>query len=105
MTTEELMKPRYKAIADYPYSGRKVGDVFHPSDVKAHSLFLDRYPHLFSKLEWWEERKTEDMPEYYKIDGTIYKWEREHGLKCCIARGHVLPATESEYNEYINKTT
>lgn len=113
MTTEELLRPRYKVIADWPGNRMPVGvilmstthDCFIWDGLIYHKSMLEHHPHLFKKLEWWEERKPEDMPEYYKIDGAIYKWGREHGLDCCIARGRVLPSTESEYNTYINQVT
>jgi len=33
-TVEELMKPRYKVIADYPLSPYKVGDIITKPDIK-----------------------------------------------------------------------
>lgn len=83
MTKEELLKPRYIVIADYPnYTGTKYahnkGDIIVFDDdnnvvlwkengndgtLCEHSHFID-YPCIFRALKWWEERKPEDMPEY-----------------------------------------
>ena len=83
MTTEELLKPRYKVIADYPNCTFSVGQVLVQDDKEetdfwtGDQLYTDRYPkqypHLFKKLEWWEERKPEDMPEYVKDNTSIPK--------------------------------
>ncbi|MDB5200560.1 MAG: hypothetical protein JWO92_2523 [Chitinophagaceae bacterium] len=77
MTTEELLKPGYKVIADYPLSSKyfNVGEVliwsnegfYYADNCKMHKETVEKYPHLFKKLEWHEERKKEDMPEYVKV--------------------------------------
>lgn len=66
MTAKELLKPRFEVIADYPnpkdYCYFPVGEI-----IKIESLedinYLEKYPHLFRKLNWWEHRKIEDMPK------------------------------------------
>lgn len=79
----ELLKPRYKVIADYPvYIGgmykHKIGDIIMFDDN--YSVFLwkesgsdgtmcseehfQKYPAIFRELEWWEEREIEEMPKY-----------------------------------------
>jgi len=77
MTTEQLLKPRYEVIADYPFNPYKIGDIIETiGDTMAvvyvkiiHTKYLtdsrnlDSYPHLFRKLNWWEKRKAEDMPK------------------------------------------
>ena len=65
MTVEELLIPRYKVTADYPGmdDSYEIGEVLKP----AYTGIVDAYPHLFRKLNWWEERNVEDMPEYVKI--------------------------------------
>lgn len=119
-TPEELLKVRYKVIADYPGSSRdwpegmKVDRILSPQNVGwAKNVLLwnpDDFPHLFKRLEWWEDRAKEDMPEYFKkkflskeskkegwivekIDGEFFIIEE------WAASGFVelLPATESEY--------
>jgi len=69
---EELLKPRYKVIADYPL-GRKVGTILTEcgTNLIDEPLFnvgvnstvytaasLDKFPALFKKLEWWEDREV-----------------------------------------------
>jgi hypothetical protein len=73
MTVEELLKPRYKVIADYP--GNHYGNIGtildrdwaqYPNDDETQPAIwrISQYPHLFKKLKWWEERKLNDMPDY-----------------------------------------
>jgi hypothetical protein len=86
MTTEELMKLRWKVIADFPSNEWfEIGDIIiansgengykTPTDDEDNWLALmpDRYPAIFKKLEWWECRKEEDLPEYVKSKKYTYK--------------------------------
>ena len=119
---EMLLKPRYEVIADYPNSVLKVGSIV---EIKGDAPFdviqyygCSRYPHLFRKLQWWEKRKPEEMPEYLKDEhGEIWR-VREYTksnvvflFKNFVDRDfpygdhdlyYLLPATESEYTLYIN---
>ena len=69
MTTEKLLKPRYKVIADYPSNCVNVVTIYYLQDGIAHTNYelfvktkeglflkheLDDYPHLFQLLQWWE---------------------------------------------------
>ena len=77
MTSEELLKPRYKIIAAIPFKEEedfwRVGEIldrnwgWHGDDEDGFKYHISDYPHLFKKLEWWEERKVEEMPEYVKL--------------------------------------
>lgn len=131
MAPEELMKPRYKVIADYPKSLYHVGDIINAGSTGEDCIYCDRegprmrhYPHLFKKLEWWQDRAPEDMPEYVKEGEFVFKaiwtegavtengkqpmrmklndgygdWQVISNVMC-----HFEPATEAEYNSYINK--
>lgn len=87
MTIEELLKPRWKVIADFPCNvGHDVGEIIseykyksEPDccfieidlDGKIFGICPDDYPHLFRKLKWWEEREIEDMPNYIRVEHTI----------------------------------
>lgn len=73
---------------------------------------FDKHPNLFKKLEWWEERKESDMPEYLysEVRKEYFRIER-YDLKHAVAHPdygdkkyngflnlpHTKPATESEY--------
>lgn len=118
MTTEELLKPRYKVIAEYPQSYLKVGDIFEADNV---TKFMANYPHLFKPLAWWEERKVEDMPEYVKYRNKVWQvnWEiwlaefkprytkesnrtdSDLALSWHYNSADFLPATLTEYSDYI----
>jgi hypothetical protein len=141
MSKEELLKRRFKIIADWPGSLFRIGDIFEsvygPSEVweskRSGGKFLynpSNYPALFEPLEWWQDRKPEDMPEYvmfvkeymgYK-KGSVYKyepWGEEYGQRLKDQMIHfrtgngeydlhavpgyfnqLLPATESEYQSF-----
>jgi len=78
---------------------------------------------LFKKLEWWEDRKVEDMPRYVKMigyvkpctdnpekfelkKGQVFKPEK-WGLNSFEVRHWVfaasltIPATEQEYKTFL----
>jgi hypothetical protein len=64
---EMLLKPRWKVIAEWPgMEIFSVGDItdLHVVHVGSLGYRPDGFPHLFKKLEWWEERKPKEMPEY-----------------------------------------
>ena len=135
MSIEQLMQPRYKVIADYPCRPHPIGSIIEftndPYDTR--TLFtlpgaehrypeskFKEYPNLFKPLQWWEERKPEDMPQYirFKPDNTLFKieqWDmpilfgftdverqRGCGLKTFKPEYGYEPATEAEYLTYIN---
>lgn len=75
----ELLRPRYKVIADYPGNDYGVYEIIPLSEYMGlYALIQDdgkfvewesfyrEFPHLFQKLEWWEDREEKDMPEYVK---------------------------------------
>jgi hypothetical protein len=114
---EDLLKPRYKVIADYPGNDTPVGTI-HDNEftVRFHEKTLNSYPHLFKKLEWWEERKESEMPEYVKSKNAdknfyykIIKWDMVGYITGYITETQVCnlsiwkpefnyyPCTESEY--------
>ena len=71
MTTQELISPRYKVIADYPHSLYPIGYVIHEAaNLEGFTFFsteVHKYPHIFKPLAWYEEREEKDMPAYIKI--------------------------------------
>lgn len=115
-STEELLEPRYKVIADYPECP------FEEGDILVNPTYEPQYPHLFQKLEWWEDRKPEEMPQYVKIQddddnflpvqwGCVMKVEKWSNGFCYVEDGQCLdntdfaykPATEAEYQSYLNQ--
>lgn len=125
---EDLMIPRYKVIADYPGCFAIVGSVWDEDVIINYLLqnderYINKYPHLFKELYWWEERKPEDMPMYVKSksfdneiilarvewkfeDNTMYSANLDFTNQCWIEpfkmHPDITPATEIEYNNYIN---
>lgn len=134
MTTDELMKPRYKQIADYPNSLFKTGDILYIFETveeceafntrEGHAPRLNsydqwgKYPDIYQRLQWWQDRLPENMPEYVKDEnGIVGKLGERYSrnLKNCVMvtfkEGnaivnhfkHWLPATKDEYdNQSLN---
>ena len=102
MNTEDLMKPRYKVIADYPGNIWMVGTIMDLDMSKQLVSFYDKYPHLFRKLEWWEERKIEDMPEYVKCLGFVRKFKKWHHQENGMVQLYDYPG-EIGYEDDISK--
>ena len=82
MTKQELMTNRYEVIANYPNSPFEIGDIVFKCDntnvyaIKKycgeyHVENPGEYPEIFKKLEWYEKRKIEEMPEYLKVITSI----------------------------------
>jgi hypothetical protein len=135
LSVEELLKPRYKVIAEMPVLAFRIGEIYNadfiPIKVNNQQIYtrLDIYPHLFKRLEWWEERTVEEMPKYIKFiadymdfkKGSVYLFENwgdqlfergeipfrikegEYNLAAVPAHFNQLqPATEAEYLTFLN---
>ena len=99
MKASELLKPRYEVIASYPGSEFEVGEVvqLNRSDENKPFRYLSyqnesgpevwythtfqEYPHIFRKMNWWEQRSADQMPDKIKhTEGDVYyiiKWDME----------------------------
>lgn len=73
---KDLMMPRYKLVGDYPNNIDEVGKVYeidlsdgHGVDFK---MTCDKYPNLFKKLNWWEERTIDELMSVNYVRITIY---------------------------------
>lgn len=123
MSTVDLLAPRFKVIADYPGNRFKIGIIFicengigrtegdHHVTTESN---LKAFPNIFQPLEWWEERKVEDMPEYVrhtsvnKIEKVI-RWCIKSQLNYVAIKHttwdlhYLMPATEQEYINSQNK--
>jgi hypothetical protein len=130
MTTEELLRKRYKVVALYPDSPFVAGQVlelslddynvwgyFHFTDDISDNYtdeYLSSYPHLFEPLPWWKDRKVEDMPEFLKWTdtGVVCKYHRHEGAYFYLeddncfryALVNTIPATKEEYEAYLKNT-
>ena len=132
MTIEELIMPRYKVIADYPNNNYyDVGEIINLV-VKSNGEYwngeasyyltekeIQKYPHIFRRLKWFEDRDEDIMPMYIKLieaEGVakVINYNVDSNTPCMVkvkalSVGTVnlydyLPATEEEYNDYIYKT-
>lgn len=120
MTIEQLLQPRIKCIN--PFLGMKregweLGLVYTIESWNDDNLFVYKlpaeFPHNFKLLDWWEERKPEDMPEYVKTNNKDYEfsvqkvvkyrddylitqeWDQYQSIKIFV------PATKEEYDQFI----
>lgn len=128
---EELLKPRYKVIADYPYAAYKVGDIINTyesamaialnCEKEDCKICLKDYPQLFKKLEWFERRQAPELPDYLKDEHgevwKVYQYLSAFSTSVNLYKNfkdeempygsHSLyelkPATISEYNDFIKK--
>lgn len=79
MNIEKLLTPRWKVIADFPFSPFKINDivfdgVFGQLRISTSGYFkIADYPAIFKKLEWWEEREEKDLPKYVKSENNVVK--------------------------------
>lgn len=75
MKASELLIPRFEVIATFPNMEatniKSVGDILTDDGYNAvkdqdnraiFAIKFDEYPHLFRKMNWWENRKEEEMP-------------------------------------------
>lgn len=89
LSKEELLVPRFKVIADFPYNPFNIGQILTPffvedspnikkwyvqNDYDYSWINVEEYPAIFKPLEWWEDRSFEELPEYLKFSsGEVYK--------------------------------
>lgn len=113
---------RYEVMADYPSSHIPVGDIVH-AFTDALDAFYSKYPHLFRLLKWWEHVPVDELPKYVKVKSIsptglykVDKWVKSNShigeYYTVLHNGNAniqvwtvscYPATEAEYNEYLNK--
>jgi len=125
----ELLKPRWKVIADYPgmeSHNLKQDDIITRSESAMYAdttqdgnpvvaINHDFFPAIFCELHWSDDREISDMPDYVKpIKAKMYVFKvkyytndkvyfiNNNGNTCSQPLDTMLPADESEYNDYIN---
>lgn len=136
----KLTVPRFEVIAEFPKCKFLKGDLLQRVINAANDWYhtdvysclggydisdLEKYPHLFKKLNWWDNRKEKEMPKYLKQNydlenpnwtfHKIYKWDMKRKIgfldsenyECCdlmIWRKQFayLPATKEEYERHNN---
>jgi hypothetical protein len=128
--SKDLMAPRYKVIAGWPRGGFPVGLVFTGTtlnDLNKSVIECDKYPHLFKKLEWHEERTAEWFEQvkylrYGELESgyfiyEVLEWDlfnEEQAIRGAWSKHHedyylplstsqkVYPATKEEFENFIN---
>jgi hypothetical protein len=120
----DLLAPRFKVKINYPFSVFKVGDIITTSTNSFLYRTLIKFPEIFSKLEWWEERsyselhkyiawydpsdKTELLPKYFEVLAWGTSPNTANILRCHTKEAYFFiadckPATEAEYNNQKQK--
>lgn len=61
--SKDLLKPRFKLIADYPGNTQPIGNI---TIEDATASYFRRFEANFKELQWWEERKEDELPKYLK---------------------------------------
>lgn len=80
---KDLLSPRYKVIDDYPGNEIPIDTVLYLNkfdnwtdgkyfEFKENPAHFDKYPHLFRKLHWAEERLLDDLMSVKFVEITIY---------------------------------
>lgn len=124
MSTEELLMPRYKVIADYPGNKFIIGDIltFVREVAQSYDLWVNqnglqitynhfgKYPHIFQPLPWWSDREPQDLPEYLewpdtgvvckpsKYLGNFFYLSDDDSFGYSLANVNI--ATRAEYEQY-----
>lgn len=125
MTTEELLKPRFKVLCAYPGSHFQIGDILTESKTfnymfqNSDKMLVANpgmYPSIFEELKWWGEREKNDFPEFLKSNRSslvvkVLRLSNNYKYGFYIDKkesflyfyDEFLPSTEAEYNDYISK--
>jgi hypothetical protein len=93
LSVEELLRPRIKCMIRYPDSPFPVGaileqdieepNIYHYRDSQNRHWTLEDpqlYPEVFKEMQWWEDRKPDDMPKYVKEGDFIGKAKWKAGV-------------------------
>ena len=88
-------------------------------DVQKLVTFCPDYPHLFRLLKWWEHVPVDELPRYIKsemsnvvanVEYELCRWDiyakntrSELWHKLAEYADGTIPATESEYTDYLTK--
>lgn len=125
LSKEELLRDRYKVIADFPGCSYEVGTVLYVdpdgelyspiagysrSVTKVMQCDIEKYSANIQPLPWWSDREPEDMPEYLewpdtgvvckpsKYLGNFFYLSDDDSFGYSLA--HVNIATLAEYEAY-----
>ena len=117
-TKEQLLLPRYRVIADYPFSPHKIGDILERDTLPVVNIagynelglikytqyslpikVAGNYPHLFAPVHWTENREKGEFPEYVLFDKTCVP-AKVLSVRC-DEQGFVIEVeTDAEPGEY-----
>lgn len=136
---EMLLRPRWKVTNIWPDMGDNQffeGEIIELNaqdedcsqwkvrrkDSTLYDAFFENYPHLFKRLEWWEEREISALPQYIKESNTgkigkVFEWHCIGGTTFFVLKPYTdlqkakwfnpdffTPATHKQYLDYIAPT-
>jgi hypothetical protein len=131
MTTEELLRPRYKVAIPYPGSIFKVGQIVEKHPYASGKYYIpslledpEKFPEIFKPLHWSDDRMVEDMPQYVRSIQQEYDFGLRVGAVVKVKKWVLLsetlyvvqspnheyhpscliPATKEEYEAYLQTT-
>jgi hypothetical protein len=99
---QRLLLSRYEVLDTYEHSPYKVGSIIESPLRLAEEIML-KNPHIFKKLQWWEDRTEEELY------GVFFKWwdedENEEVVSYRQPHSSIIPepASRSEYRAYQNR--
>lgn len=113
MNKEDLLKERYKVVADYPGNKFAIGDIItyvrkvaqtydmwrNQNGVEIMYSSFHKYPHLFKKLEWYDEIGVQTVSKWIP---EALQWAKE---ALSFASDHInIPESLTEHwgNMYLN---
>jgi hypothetical protein len=119
----ELLKPRWKVINDFPLMNKDVKYYGESFAISGKMFYSKDFPGILQPLPWYAERKEDEMPQYVKLEWNkkiqyihkVESWKGENYIgqplyeyynkvnylsTACVS--DLLPATQSEYETYIN---
>ena len=119
---KDLLQPRFIVVADYPQSIFESKQIITPDNGTTYIEYSDNgdkieivladYPHLFRPLHWSEFRTLDEMPKYVRLENGEIRKVKSYACGEQIAEYYdgkeglttfLLPATETEYNNFINQ--
>lgn len=70
----DLLKEKFKVIAPIPWTHFRVGEIvsneslrgYKENNVYATKMDLSNFPHLFKRMQWFEDRTEDQMPEFVR---------------------------------------
>lgn len=110
MTPEQLMKPRYKLINNFPLANTTVAHYGESFAIAGKLFYSKDYPGVLKLMNWWEDREEKDLPQYVVVGTQLGRqflkidkaeplgfYYTEAGREHFLLFGYAIPITEQQY--------